>query len=154
MDPLIFKLESDLRFKVSESAVRYYGNYVLFDILLEYRWENDWRFLVKRTIKLNMTEQMIIQEQIILDQLKAIQMPRYDEEASAANFPGQDTPTHPTDYFEAAHSIVQKRARTYFETVILTTYYHQIEDNHSLENLRKGLKAVLNATEKSNCFGR
>lgn len=105
MDTLNLKLEADLRFKVFESTIRYYGDHVLFTILVEYCWTNEWHSLVHRTIKLNMTQQMILQEQIVVDQFKARQKDSYNEEISAVYFPDQANPTRPTDYFEAIHSM-------------------------------------------------
>lgn len=154
MDILILSPVLGLRLKVAESGVRYYGDYVLVDILLEYQWTGHWHFLVQRTIRLNISQQMILQEQIVLDQLKAIQMNRYYEEISPVNLPEKVHLAHPTDYFEAIHSIVKKRVKNYFEMVLLPTYNQHSDDGDSLENIRKGLKAVLSAVERSNSFGR
>jgi hypothetical protein len=52
-----------------------------------------------------MTQQMILQEQIVVDQFKARQKDSYNEEISAVYFPDQANPTRPTDYFEAIHSM-------------------------------------------------
>lgn len=154
MDTLFLRPELKLRFKNIEAGVRYYGSYVLFDILLEYHWAGDWHRLVQRTIKVNITEQMIIQEQIILDQRKAVQDNKSHKAGPVAGFSEQFSPACPTDYFEAVHSIVQKRANRYFETVLVPVYNQYLEDESSPETLRQGLKAVQKAVEMSNSFGR
>lgn len=154
MDTLILRPELELRFKNVEAGVRYYGSYVLFDILLEYHWADDWHRLVQRTIKVNITEQMIIQEQIALDQRKALQENKSHEEDSVAGFSEQFNPTCRTDYFEAIHSIVQKRANRYFETVLLPVYNQYLDDESSPETMHQSLKAIRKAVEMSNSFGR